>query len=506
MSRPAPTNPDEEKRLMEMVFSSRLRDDPYAFVMTMYPWGKPNTPLANHKKPRDWQATFLKEIAAELYANKQSKKSTSEVMRRAVSSGRGIGKSALNSWMSWWNFSCHIGSSTVIAANGKPQLMSYTFPEIRKWVTLAANGHWADATTTNISPAPFLGDLVKKELGIDPSYWFIEGKLWSEENPDAFAGAHNHNGIMILFDEASGIPTPIWSVTEGYFTEPVDHRYWFAFSNFRRSEGAFFDCFHSQKHRWQTRSIDSRSVEGLDHSVFNKLVQDFGEDSDIVRVEVRGLPPLSGFTNFIGADIVREAQKRELPAWRPQDEPLVLSVDVAHMGKDQTVLLFRRGKDARSIPMQKFRGLRVPEVADKVYDAYARFKPDIVVIDANGVGAGVADLVERMNINVRRYVAQEQRSVRQQDRFHNLRAESWYMMRDWLTDGCIPDDPGLEIGLITPAMGLAKQSGKMLLESKKEFDESPDEADALAMSMIARVRPRIRAERRTETLDYNPFS
>ena len=53
--------------------------------------------------------------------------------------------------------------------------------------------------------------------------------LWSEENPDAFAGIHSSYGVMLIMDEASGIPESIFSVSEGFFTEPTKDRYWFTF-------------------------------------------------------------------------------------------------------------------------------------------------------------------------------------------------------------------------------------------------------------------------------------
>ena len=89
-------------------------------------------------------------------------------------------------------------------------------------------------------------------------------------------------------DEASGIPGPIYSVSEGFFTEPTADRYWFAFSNPRRNSGPFYESFHSAKSYWQTSQIDSRTVEGTDKELFNKMLEQYGEDSSVARVEVMG--------------------------------------------------------------------------------------------------------------------------------------------------------------------------------------------------------------------------
>ncbi len=54
-----------------------------------------------------------------------------------------------------------------------------------------------------------------------------------------FFGVHSNYGVCLIMDEASGIPAPIYSVSEGFFSEPTADRYWFCFSNPRRNTGSF---------------------------------------------------------------------------------------------------------------------------------------------------------------------------------------------------------------------------------------------------------------------------
>ena len=54
-----------------------------------------------------------------------------------------------------------------------------------------------------------------RDLKIDTGYYYAQAQLWSEENPDAFAGIHSSYGVCLIMDEASGIPAPIYSVSEG---------------------------------------------------------------------------------------------------------------------------------------------------------------------------------------------------------------------------------------------------------------------------------------------------
>jgi hypothetical protein len=67
-------------------------------------------------------------------------------------------------------------------------------------------------------------------------------------------------------------------VGAGFFTENTPDRYWFAFSNPRRNEGYFFECFHAKRAFWNTRSVDARTVEDTDKQVYEQIIAEYGED------------------------------------------------------------------------------------------------------------------------------------------------------------------------------------------------------------------------------------
>src|SRR5207245_159578 len=82
--------------------------------------------------------------------------------------------------------------------------------------------------------------------------------------------------------------------------------------------------------------------------------QDYGEDSDFVRVRVRGLPPKAADSQFIAYDLVQAAQKRR--ATSLPDDPLIVGCDLAWGGDDFSSIHFRKGSDARSIPPMRIPG------------------------------------------------------------------------------------------------------------------------------------------------------
>jgi len=142
------------------------------------------------------------------------------------------------------------------------------------------------------------------------------------------------------------VPDKIHEVEEGGLTdgEPMQ----FLFGNATRSQGAFHRaCFGSQRNRYVVTVVDSRESKFTNKAQIAEWIQDYGEDSDFVRVRVRGLPPAASDLQYIDAQRVYDAQKRRVEPL--SDEPLVCGLDVARGGGDDCVFRFRRGPDAASL-------------------------------------------------------------------------------------------------------------------------------------------------------------
>lgn len=485
----SPYSVSDEKKLMTEIWDPQIAENPEAFVLFAFPWGKEGTPLQAHKEPRTWQRDELQRIASRIKENKflLEKGELPQVYQSATASGRGVGKSALTSWLNLWNMSCNLGSTTIVTANTEPQLKSRTWAELGKWHTLLINNHWFEKTALSLRPAEWFEQALKNQLKIDSTYYYAQAQLWSEENPDAFAGVHNHNGIMVIFDEASGIPKPIWTVTEGFFTEPVLHRYMFCFSNPRRNTGEFYECFHKSRNYWNRRNLDSRKVEGTDKDYLNRIIEKHGEDSDEARIEVKGLFPRQGDRQFISREIVEAAVERDLE----QDHyaALILGVDVARFGDDTTVIGFRRGRDFRSIKSVKLKGKDNMEVAREVAFWIDEVDPDAVCIDA-GNGTGVIDRLREMGYKVHEVWFGSKSG---EEEYADLRTEMWAKMRDWLQGACLPDDQELKDDLVGPQYEFDKYE-RIKLESKEKMKKrgqaSPDCGDALACTFAVKVARR----------------
>jgi hypothetical protein len=483
--------PAQEQELISLLHSPQIKDNLFNFVMFAYPWGKTGTPLENHKGPRQWQKDDLWDVSEHIRLNKERMEIglTPEMWKKATASGRGPGKSALVAWLTDWFMTTRLGSTTIITANTEPQLKTRTFAEIGKWTNLLINNHWFEATVLSLKYAEWFGELIRKQLGVDTGYAYAQGQLWSEENPDAFAGVHNPLGVQVIFDEGSGIPTPIFNVTAGFFTEPVLDRYWWVFSNPRRNSGGFFDCFDRPEGGWRLRHLDARTVEGLDQAVFNQMITQHGIDSDVVRIEVLGQFPKQGNRQFISNQVAHEAQKREVVD--DINAPLILGVDVARYGDDSTVFRFRRGRDARSIPPVRFKERDNMYIANKLAEVIQHYNPDAVNIDA-GNGTGVIDRVRELGFRVHEVWFGSSASSKE---WANKRTEMWADMRDWLGGACIDPDPALFRDLTAPEYDyFGKAADAVMLESKESLKgrgiPSPDDGDALALTFASRVARR----------------
>lgn len=475
----------EEGDLMGTLWDPMIADDPESFVLFAFPWGQPNTPLEHHKGPRRWQRRVLRRIGQHIKANQGQV--DMDALRQAVSSGRGIGKSALVSWLILWMLSTRIGSSVVVSANSENQLRTVTWGELTKWATMIVNAHWWEVSATKLVPAKWLTDLVERDLKKGTRYWAAEGKLWSEENPDSYAGVHNHDGMMVIFDEASGIPDGIWSVAAGFFTEKILDRYWLAFSNPRRNSGYFFECFNSKRDYWQTDVIDARTVEGTDKAIYDQIINEYGEDSIQARVEVYGEFPAAGEDQFISPVTVDEAFKR--PKYKDATAPIVIGVDPARGGMDSTVIVVRQGRDI--VAIKRFKGDDTMTTVGNVIDAIQEYKPVLTVIDEGGLGYGVLDRLTEQRYKVRG--VNFGWKAKNPAAYLNKRAEMWGAMREWLKTAAITTDRLLKNDLTGPLRKI-NSAGAIQIEGKKEMKArglaSPDAADALCVTFAYPVAHR----------------
>ena len=473
--------------------------DPLRFVLWAFPWGEPDGELADRSGPEAWQVRVLANIRDGLLTPDQA-------IQEAVVSGHGVGKSALVSWVILWSISTFEDTRGVVTANTETQLKTKTWAELGKWYRLFIAKEFFELTATQISAR-------------DPEHartWRIDMVPWSERNMEAFAGLHNQGKrILVVMDEASAIPDAIHETTEGALTDKNTQIVWLMCGNPTRNTGRFKESAPGGRFAsfWHHHKVDSREVSFTNKEQIAKWISVYQEDSDFVRVRVKGEFPRIGSMQFISSEVVAEAAQRDLTAnsW----DPLVMGVDVARFGDDASVIWFRKGRDAKSIAPLIFRGMDTMTLAGRVSEEMKRYRCDSVFVDGGGVGAGVVDRLRQLQVPVIevQFGGKPTRAVAEGEAiFANKRAEMWGTMRRWLEGGAIPDEPQLAAELCAVEYGFNGRD-EIQLERKEDMKKrglaSPDMADALALTFAYEVQAHPLAGRLNPPplveWDYDPF-
>jgi hypothetical protein len=480
--------------------------DPLGFVQWAFQWGEKGSPLQDFSGPDEWQVKFLTDLGKQVRDRGFNGFTPVDPIQMAVSSGHGIGKSAMSAWLALWIMSTRPNSKGVITANTGDQLRTKTMSELSKWKSRCITGHWFQMNAMSLVHRAY------------PDEWRVDAQTSQEENSEAFAGLHAADSTpWYLFDEGSAVSDKIWEVAEGGKTdgEPMH----FVFGNPTRNTGMFRECFRRNQHRWTTFQVDSRNCKMTNKRKLQTWADDWGEDSDFFRVRVRGMFPKGGDMQFIPSDVVFTAMKRGSGRYLGTD-PLICGIDMARGGDDNCRIQFRRGYDAKSEKAYRISGeksrdsMKVVSLLTMVLD---RHKPNVTFLDMTGMGGPVGDRLRQLGYHVVDVGFGD--NAADAKKYKMRTAEMGARFRQWLMDGgSIPDDPTLELEITSRDFG-HNDKDQLVLERKKDVKKrlgvSPDWADAFYLTFAEPVPsleiPRGHLDhnpymRNDESDDYNPLS
>lgn len=466
------TDAEFEEQLVED--AAEMSADPLAWARYAYEWGNGELVGDGSSQLRNWQVNSFKTIGDHL-----SDPTTRFMpLRLAVASGHGIGKSAFIGMVVNWAMSTCEDTRIVVTANTENQLRTKTWPEIAKWSRLSITSHWWSV--------PGLS-LYSNESG-RAKFWRADATPWSVNNTEAFAGLHNKGKrIVLIFDEASKIADKVWEVAEGALTDEDTEIIWLTFGNPTQATGRFRECFRRYRHLWKTVHIDSRSVEGTNKAYLDEFVETHGQDSDIVKVRVRGLFPAMSIKQFIGADDVDRACGREIAPTSYNFAPKILTLDNAWEGDDEGVIGLRQGLKFKVLATFAKNDNDI-EVANKLARLEDEHGASAVFIDA-GYGTGVVSAGKTLG---RKWVLVWFAGKSPDAGCLNMRAYMARQARDWLKEGGVIDKDQVLYDDLTAIETVARLDGKIQLEGKKDMKArglpSPGRADALFLSFAAPVR------------------
>lgn len=511
---------DIDQELTDLL--SQFYSDPLGYVMFAFPWDtdksiqlveleEPWASRYNSKYgPDKWACQFLEDWGKEIKDRSFDGVHSVDPISFSTASGHGIGKSAIVSWIIKFILDTRPFSKGVVTANTSEQLRTKTWAEVGKWNSISVTAHLWDYLAGRGSMS--LSRKNPKYKGI----WRCDAQTARPENAEAFQGLHAANSTpFYIFDEASGVDDAIWNARAGGATdgEPMS----FDFGNPTRNSGMFFENMIGKfAHRYIKRFIDSRQVQITNKKLISRWQEDYGEDSDWFKVKVRGMFPSSSSIEFISRQAVDEAMRRIAPSTAGFNPPLIIGVDVARGGSDDTVIYPRIGDDARSFGYRRFNGLNTVQVVGKVVEVIQEFdrigkKCSGLFIDGGMYGASVVDQLRNLGYNATEVMFGTSAIDKRHYRYRG--DEMWGRVRDNLSRLCLPNDLELYSQLTQRQGGPEAASGRIHLETKKDMKDrglnSPDIADALALtyamdvaspvSAIGGMAPRILS-------DYDPLA
>ncbi len=464
---------DGKKLLAEQM--AKYYADPLGFVYFAYPWHKPGT-ILEHEYVDIWQEDYLTELGKQVSEGR-------ETIQVSVASGHGPGKGAMVAWITHWFMNTRPNPQIIITANTSSQLSTKTWRELAKWHNLLITKDLYTWTAT------------KYYQNEHPDTWFAAAIPWSKERSEAFAGAHEKH-ILIIYDEASAIDDVIWEVTNGAMS--TKGAIWLAFGNPTRNTGKFYDCFHKNKHRWTNFHVDSRNARMTNKKLIQQDIEDYGEDSDYVRVRWLGLFPRKSSAQFIGTDLVDAAAKRSYPGHTYSSSSIILGVDVAtEEGFDKSVICVRQG--LRVLEIHKYPNIDTMELVTEIARIFNNHRADAIWVDGIGVGVGVVSRLSQLGYPVLGIISG---MAAESPLYVNKRAEMWDRAKQWLKDGgWIPDDREFKEELTYPEHHYTLKD-KLQIESKDDMKarglNSPDLADAFIYTFAEQLGPRLEREEEYE--------
>ena len=402
--------------------------------------------------------------------------------RISVASGHGIGKSTVLSWLLLWFLFCYPDAQIPCTAPTGDQLYDVLWKEVSKWLNLMPKQYrdfyeWQS------------NYIRMKE---SPATWFARARTAKKESPEALAGIHGDH-VMMLVDEASGVPDEVFTTAEGALTG--ENILVILISNPTRNYGYFYNTQHKNKQYWQCFSFSSEDSPIVEHEYVENIIRDHGKDSDEYRIRVLGKFPREDAIDDKGyvpllfqGEIQWTSDTKFVKGFRR------LGVDPSGEGEDYTIWVLRDtfkaqiiGREAISTPKS------IASKTNTLITQYGLSGSDIYV-DNFGKGANVAQELGLLGIRVNALNIGEK--ALRDDIYLNLRAELYWRFREWLKKGGM---------LVNDADHLFEEAyrikyrrevnGKLRIMSKREMAKegigSPDAVDALIMTFYHQDRRKI---------------
>lgn len=442
---------------------------------------------------------FAREVLGVHWWSKQVEiaESVRDHERTAVKAANGVGKTFNAASIVLWFLLCFPRSRVVTTAT--------TWPQVEKllWHELGLQHRNARF--------PLGGQLNLTELKLEDGRYAI-GLSTKPTELESFQGHHAPN-LLLVYDEASGIPAPIFEAGEGYMTAAGARM--LLIGNPTKPSGEMYDAFTSSSKRgdyelFTISWLDTPAFTGepcpqdvLDAlptpAKYESRKRMWGEDSPLFQVRVLGRYAKTSTNTVIQLGALEDAQARTAAPDPSQATEYVIACDVARFGDDETVITSRVEQQIQIL--ETYVGQRPPGIttdkgtigdtvhtAGRITEHAGKYPRDLVrlVIDDTGVGGGVTDILRNAGWKVTAYNA----GAKAHDpvTYPNRRSEMWFRLAALLPELDLPADDQMAADLLAPTYKYEPGSMRRVVEkkdeTKKRLGRSPDRADAVMLTLV----------------------
>ncbi len=391
-----------------------------------------------------------------------------------VSAGGGVGKTALAALLVLWFLSTHPHAKIPTTAPSHKQLMDILWSEIGLWLKRCKLENLFSLRR---------GKLCLKGF----EEWYAVARTVPKDGKnlnDTLAGFHAPF-ILIIVDEASGVPDPVYTALEGAMTD--EHAYVLLISNPVSTGGYYYDTISDPTGKGKDYEVlyyDSRNSPLVDDSFEQRILNRYGKDHPMYRAKVLGLPITDTETAIISPQKFDEIVAKQTNTY---SNPCVLSIDVAGGGADKTVFCHKAGPSI--VRWDEFITNEPDDILDYANSFYHRLykgKNFTCVIDAGGLGWGPYHaLLKNSPFKVYGFIGQEKSETPHM--FLNKRTEGYFILSKEFEKLHFPAETPerLKKELVNLRFDFSAEPIKM--ESKEKFKSrmgfSPDYSDALMMAI-----------------------
>lgn len=320
-----------------------------------------------------------------------------------------------------------------------------------------------------------------------------EGRKPADTNIHAFQGTHRPGGVLVVLDEACGVPESIFTGVEAITTAPMDRV--LAIGNPDDPNTEFGRIFKRKPDDWYLMTISAFDTpnftgEWVPTYLKNSLPQpewvesrrkDWGEGSNRYLSKIIAEFPDTADDGLFNQNHVENAM-RAVSRDKSKHVAPVMGVDVARFGSDKTTVYANWNGHIEYL--DSWSGMDTVITASRVADLAADIGAREIRVDAIGVGSGVVDNLARM-VGEHTTVYSMVGNAASPDalKWYNARAFWYDQLREMISNGEIdlPDKDELaeEFGIIRYSL----RGSSMLIESKEDMRKrgihSPDHLDAV---------------------------